>query len=129
MKKQLLTLAVMSAAAAAWAQAPATAPKAGSQATANGSAQSRLTVEVVSTDPASKTITVRSGDAQSPGSQPKVLNVSPQAIAALKGLRPGDTISLTCESKGRHPSQGEGTMGDDRGFATDCGKVTSISKE
>lgn len=114
MKKYWLTLAAVSVAAIAWAQTPAAVKPMGSP---------HLAAEVVSTDMMAKTITVKA-PGQAGASATAVLAVSPKAASALKGLQPGDRVSLTCEAKGRSADP----AGAAASFAGDCASVTGIAK-
>ncbi len=121
MKKALLALAVVSVAAIAWAQGPGTSSTAASMGP-------HLVAEVVSTDAASKTITVKAVGAQGAGAESTVLSVAPRAVAALKGVRAGDTVSLSCQARTqRSTASRDGEAPHE--FGADCASVTAISKE
>ncbi len=122
MRKALLALAVASVAAIAWAQGPGTRSTAASMG-------SHLVAEVVSTDAASKTITVKAVGAQGPTAESTVLSVGPKAVAALKGVRAGDAVSLTCQTRTQRSAQAPSAAKPLHEFGADCASVTAISKE
>jgi hypothetical protein len=66
---------------------------------ASGAPEKRLAVEVVSTDAAARTLTIRSDSGTS------TLAVEPGALRSLEGLRPGDRISITTQDPGTGQSR------------------------
>lgn len=85
-----------------------------------------LSAEVVSVDASSKTITVRAKE--SPSSASVTLPVQGQATDALKDVKAGDTVSLTCRTESsKKASATSSTSSTSTPFAA-CAAVTQISK-
>jgi hypothetical protein len=114
MKKYLFGLVAVAAAAIAWGQPPASSKP----------VRASLAAEVVSSDVAAKTITVKAPGEMTGASQ-VVLKVNAKAAGALKGLQAGDRITLNCEPKAKSAASEPQESG---AFAQDCASVTSISK-
>ena len=100
MKKLGMSLAALFAAASfGWAQAAAQAPAAQpAEARAARPMTHKVDAEVVSTDVAKKTITVKVDGAE------KTAPVGPLAMLRLKKLKAGDKVILTCKDD---PATGE----------------------
>ena len=70
-----------------------------SAATATDKSHHQVTAEIVSVDTAKNTITIKGSDGME-----KTASVEGSAVAALKALRPGEKVTLTCRDneKGEH---------------------------
>jgi Cu/Ag efflux protein CusF len=84
-----------------------------------------MSAAVVSVDASSKTITVRATDASS--SPSVTLPVQGKATDALKDVKAGDTVSLTCRAESRQKASTTSSASAGSPFAA-CTAVTEISK-